>query len=167
MYMGSFFDNLNVKDFDVNLNFKTYDQTTLVPTTDNLNARREVQLALTKKFFNNRLSINVGGNLDFGDNYQSVNGGVSNTKSTYATGDFQVEYVLDKNGSWRAKTYNRNDYDNFNNRNINKTGIGISFRQDFDKWKDLFRRRARRPKPKDLPKPVAKPEEGPKAEDKK
>lgn len=167
LYMGSFFDNINVKDFDVNLNFKTYDQSTVVPTTDNLNARREVQLALTKKFFNNRLSINVGGNLDFGDNYQSVNGGVSNTKSTYATGDFQVEYVLDKNGSWRAKTYNRNDYDNFNNRNINKTGIGLSYHQDFDKWRDLFRRKAKKPKPKDLPKPAAKPEDGPKAEDKK
>ena len=167
LYMGSFFDNLNVKDLDLNFNFKTYDQTALaaVPTADNLNTRREVQLALTKKFFNNRLSLNVGGNIDFADNGQ-VTPGIASTKSTYATGDFEVEYVLDKKGAWRAKTYNRNDYDNFNNRNINKTGIGISFRQDFDNWGDLFRRRAKKPKPQDLPKPVPKTEEQPKAQGK-
>ena len=164
--MGSFFDNLNVKDLDLNFNFKTYDQTALatVPTADNLNTRRELQLALTKKFFNNRLSLNVGGNLDFADNGQVTPGVASTAKSTYATGDFEVEYVLDKKGAWRAKTYNRNDYDNFNNRNINKTGIGLSFRQDFDKWSDLFRRRAKKPKPKTLPKSTPKQEEQPKVQ---
>jgi hypothetical protein len=166
LYLGSFFDNLNVKDLDLNFNFKTYDQaytTAAVSAADNLNTRREVQLALTKKFFKNRLSLNVGGNLDFADNGQ-VQPGINTTKSTFATGDFEVEYVLDKNGAWRAKTYNRNDYDNFNNRNINKTGIGISFRQDFDRWGDLFRRRAKKPKPQDLPKPETKPEDKPKAQ---
>ena len=173
LYMGSFFENLNVRDLDINLNFKTYDQTSLLTQSlpaDNLNARREVQLALTKKFFNNRLSVNVGGNLDFGDNYQTVTTGgvtgVSNNKSTYATGDFQVEYVLDKKGAWRAKTYNRNDYDNFNNRNINKTGIGLSFRQEFDNWADLFRRKGKKPKKQNLPKPAAKQEDTPKPADK-
>jgi hypothetical protein len=159
LYMGSFFEALKVQNLDVNLNFKTYDQYSAfaAQTADNLNSRREVQVALTKKFFNNRLSVNAGANVDFGDN-NSQPGVVNNNKSTYATGDFQVEYVLDKNGAWRAKTYNRNDYDNFNNRNINKTGIGISFRQDFDNWADLFRRRSKKPKPQNLP-PVVKPQE--------
>jgi hypothetical protein len=167
LYTGSFFDNLNVKDMDLNVNYKTYDQASLIAASDNLNARKEVQLALTKKFFNHRLSVNVGGNLDFGDNYQQVAGSTNtvNSKNTYATGDFEIEYVLDKNGAWRAKTYNRNDYDNFNNRNINKTGIGLSFRQDFDNWGDLFRRRAKIPKPQNLP-PPAKPEDTPKAQQK-
>ena len=71
-----------------------------------------------------------------------------------------------KNGSWRAKTYNRNDYDNFNNRNINKTGIGISFRQDFDNWGELFRRIVRKKKPQTAPDPSAKPEDAPKVQTK-
>jgi hypothetical protein len=166
LYTGSFFENLNVKGLDLLLNFQTYDQISLagIQSADNLNARKEVQLALTKKFFNNRLSVNVGGNVDFGDNYQTTpNPGVTtNNKTAYATGDFEVEYILDKKGAWRAKTYNRNDYDNFNNRNINKTGIGISFRQDFDTWGDLFRRLVRKKKPQAPPQPSAKPEEAPK-----
>ena len=169
LYTGSFFENLNVKGLDLLLNFQTYDQTSLVggQNADNLNARKQVQLALSKKFFNNRLSVNVGGNVDFGDNYQTLNPGVTtNNKTAYATGDFEVEYILDKNGTWRAKTYNRNDYDNFNNRNINKTGIGISFRQDFDTWGDLFRRIVRKKKTQPSPAPAAKPEEAPKLKDK-
>jgi hypothetical protein len=117
---------------------------------------------LTKRFFNNRLAINAGGNLDFGDRYTNDNGSVVNNKTTFVTGDFQIEYTLDKNGAWRAKAYNKGDYDNFNQRNINRTGIGISYRQDFDNLKELFRRRPRKPKPMNLPTP-AKPEEEPKA----
>jgi hypothetical protein len=171
LYVGNFFDNLNVKDLDFNLNFQQYDQLWYganATTTDNLNTRRELQLALTKRFFNNRLSINVGGNLDFGDNKSQAVGGTTTTNNpnAYVTGDFQIEYILDKNGSWRAKTYNRNDYDNFYQRNRNKTGIGISYRQDFDKWLDLFKRRAKKPKAEPLPAPPAKPEEGPKVENK-
>ena len=161
LYMSSFFDNINVKDFDVNFNFRQYDQqyqanTSTATTTDYLNTRRELQLALTKRFFHNRLSLNVGGNLDFGDSKTDANGAVV-SKGTYVTGDFQIEYVLDKNGAWSAKAYNKGDYDNFNQRNRNRTGIGITYRQDFDKWIDLFRR-PRKPKPQILP-AAAKPED--------
>jgi hypothetical protein len=168
LYVGSFFDNLNVHDLDFNVNFRQYDQQwygTNQAAADNLNTRRELQLALTKRFFNNRLSINVGGNLDFGDN-KSTAGSVqttTNNPNAYVTGDFQIEYVLDKNGAWRAKTYNRNDYDNFNQRNRNKTGIGLSYRQDFDRWVDLFKRRSRKPKVEKLPDPLPKPEDPTKA----
>ncbi|MCW3126572.1 MAG: hypothetical protein JWO03_2230 [Bacteroidetes bacterium] len=166
MYVGSFFDNLNVKDLDFNLNFQQYDQWygPATTTADNLNTRRELQIALTKRFFNNRLSINVGGNLDFGDN-KSVAGNTqttTNNPNAYVTGDFQIEYTLDKKGSWRAKTYNRNDYDNFNQRNRNKTGIGLSYRQDFDRWIDLFRRK-KKLQPIPMP-PAAKPEDTPKVQ---
>jgi hypothetical protein len=168
LYVGSFFDNLNVHDLDFNVNFRQYDQQwygSNQTAADNLNTRRELQLALTKRFFNNRLSINVGGNLDFGDN-KSVSGSTptqTNNPNAYVTGDFQIEYVLDKNGAWRAKTYNRNDYDNFNQRNRNKTGIGLSYRQDFDRWVDLFKRRSRKPKVEKLPDPLPKPEDATKA----
>ena len=172
LYVGSFFDNMNVKDLDFNLNFRQYDQQWQglnATATDNLNTRRELQLALTKRFFNNRLSINVGGNVDFGDNKSATNQQSTNTNA-YVTGDFQIEYILDKNGAWRAKTYNRNDYDNFNQRNRNKTGIGISYSQSFDTWIELFRRIAKKPQPKPLPPmptpPPAAPTQPTKTDDK-
>jgi TamB, inner membrane protein subunit of TAM complex len=146
LYLSNFFDNINVKDFDVNLNFKQYDQVDLANADNNFNTRRELQLALTKRFFSNRLSINVGGNVDFGSNTVTQN----STKNTYYTGDFQIEYNLDKSGVWRAKAFNKYDYDNFNQRNRNRTGLGLSFRKDFDNWGDLFKRRPRSPKPEPI-----------------
>ena len=51
---------LNVKDFDVNLNFRQYDQLSSVSSAASqqalLDTRRELQLALSKRFFNNSLA---------------------------------------------------------------------------------------------------------------
>lgn len=163
MYVSNFFENINVKDFDVNLNFRQYDQQSNTGSTalDVYDTRRELQLALTKRFFNNRLSINVGGNLDFGDRYTDQSGTVKNNKTTNVNGDFQVEYALTKSGNFRAKAFNRGDYDNFNQRNRNKTGLGLSFRQDFDNFKDLFKRKNPKKKPESEPKATGKNEETP------
>jgi hypothetical protein len=117
---------MNVKDLDFNLNFRQYDQQWQglnATATDNLNTHQELQLALTKRFFNNRLSINVGGNVDFGDNKSATNQQSTNTNA-YVTGDFQMSCADEQDGAWRAKTYNRNDYDNFNHE-TGSTGSGI------------------------------------------
>lgn len=137
-YMSDMFENLNVKDFDIRFNLKQYDQTTNNSSSTTFDQRRELQLALSKRFLNNRLSINVGGNLDFGDR---TDGNNTTKQTTNITGDFQIEYVLDKNGNWRIKAFNRGDYDNFYQKNINKTGIGISYRKEFDGISDFFRKK--------------------------
>ncbi len=146
-YVSNFFETMNVKEFDVKLNFRQYDQQSKSTTTQQqdlqaqTDKRQELQLALTKRFFNNRLSINVGGNLDFGERYtvDPSAGTYKNNPNSYVTGDFQIEYALTKSGNLRAKAYNRGDYDNYNQKNRNKTGIGLSFRQDFDNIYDLLK----------------------------
>ncbi|MFN8308590.1 MAG: translocation/assembly module TamB domain-containing protein [Chitinophagales bacterium] len=166
-YVSNLFDNLNVHDLDFNFNFRQYDQTAInstgAQTANTFDTRRELQLALSKRFFNNRLSVSAGGNLDFGDNKQYVDGGntVVNKSNANITGDFQIEYVLDKNGVWRAKAFNRGDYDNFYQKNRNRTGVGIAYRQDFDTFRELFHRKR---KPKVDTKP---PSEGTKPKDTK
>lgn len=151
-YVSNLFDNLNVHDLDFNFNFRQYDQTSNITNSPNTNSglfdtRRELQLALTKRFLNNRLLVSAGGNLDFGDNryYDQSSSSYQNKTNANITGDFQIEYVLDKNGVWRAKAFNRGEYDNFYQKNRNRTGVGIGFRQDFDNLRDLFRRK-RKPK---------------------
>jgi hypothetical protein len=167
-YVSNFFETINVKEFDVKLNFRQYDQQSQSGAAQQLeqqaqfDTRRELQLALTKRFFNNRLSINVGGNLDFGDRntYDASAGAYRNNPNTYVTGDFQIEYAITKSGNLRAKAYNRGDYDNFNQRNRNKTGIGLSFQQDFDNIYDLLRIKRKQNSNKEAEKNAAKKEEG-------
>jgi len=168
MYASSFFDNMNVKDLDLNLNFRQYDQGSNTSNTSTLtqsqfDTRRELQLALTKRFLNNRLSINAGGNVDFGDRFQydASTSSYVNNPNTYVTGDFQIDYALTKSGNLKVRAANKIDYDNFNQKNRNKTSIGLAYRQDFDNIYDLFKIKRKRNKTvvEEPPKPVAKEED--------
>jgi hypothetical protein len=141
-YLNNLVSNF-VSDFDINFRFRQYSQQgvgggqTAEQTAD---TRRELQLALTKRFFNDRFSVSAGGNVDFGNTTVADNSGtgVSRVATANLAGDFQLEYKLTKDGRWRARAFNRTDYDNFNLRNRNRTGLGITYRKDFDNAKELF-----------------------------
>lgn len=88
----------------------------------------EVDLALSSRLFNNRLLIN--GNFGYRDR---------NTSSTTFIGDFDIEYLLRRNGNFRLKAYNHfNDQNYYLKSALTTQGIGVIFRKDFDR---LFRRK--------------------------
>jgi len=92
--------------------------------------RQRVNLKLGRSFFNDKMIVNFGGDLDFN---------VRNT-STIQNGNFQwlpdlnIEFVLTKNRKLRAIIFNRNSLD-INGSTLgrrNRQGVSISYRQDFD-----------------------------------
>ena len=86
----------------------------------------EVDVALSSKLLNNRLLIN--GNFGYRDR--------SNSSTTFV-GDFDVEYLLSKNGNLRLKAYNHfNDQNYYLREALTTQGIGVVYRKDFD---DLFK----------------------------
>ena len=88
----------------------------------------EVDLALSSRLFNNRLWIN--GNLGYRDRTNS---------STTFIGDFDIEYLLHRNGNLRLKAYNHfNDQNYYLKSALTTQGIGVIYRKDFDR---LFRRK--------------------------
>lgn len=138
-YLGdllTYTGNSDLSNLNINVNYRQYDPNVATagaaPDT-----RRELQLALSQRLLNNRLSINAGGNLDFGNTPNGVE------RNVIPTGDFQIEYALTADGRWKAKAYNRTNYDFFNSRNSNRTGIGISYRREFDNPVDLFMRKSK------------------------
>jgi len=152
-YLSNLLELANIRNLDVNLGFRQYDQSLSTSTSgasaasSAIDTRQEVQLALSQRLLNNRLSINAGGNLDFGNSTGTsydANGNVipaGATRSVIPTGDFQIEYSLTPDGAWRAKAFNRTNYDYFNERDDNRTGIGISYHQEFDKPSDLIKKK--------------------------
>jgi hypothetical protein len=150
-YLSNLLDFANVKNLNIDIGYRQYDQLNNNGSSEQAssNTRRELQLALTQSLLNNRLTLNAGGNLDFG-NSASVGSTSSNSRAVIPTGDFQIEYALTKDGVWRAKAFNRTNYDYYNSRNSNKTGIGLSYRQEFDKPSELFKKK--KPKKKTPPK---------------
>ncbi len=158
-YLGNLLDytgNDALQNLDFNIGYRQYDQTTLTNSNNTtsptgLDTRRELQLALQQRLLNNRLTINAGGNFDFG-NSTSIDSS-KGARGVIPTGDFQIQYALTADGRWRAKAFNRTNYDYFNSRNSNRTGIGISYSQEFDKPSELFRKPAKKKKAKTEAKP--------------
>lgn len=98
----------------------------------------EVDLALSSRLLNNRLLFN--GNLGYRDNDLNNNRFI---------GDFDVEYLLNRPGSWRLKAYNRYNDRNFYVRTATTTqGVGVMFKKDFDNMFNFL-------KPKKKKKPSA------------
>lgn len=81
----------------------------------------EFDLGLSSQLFNNRLLIN--GNLGYRD--------PSNSSTTFI-GDFDLEYLLNKKGTWRLKAYNHfNDQNYYLKSSLTTQGLGIVWRKDF------------------------------------
>ena len=103
----------------------------------------EVDLALSSRLLNNRLIFN--GNFGYRDKSLNTNQFV---------GDFDVEYLLNRRGTWRLKAYNRYNDQNYYLRTAATTqGVGIMFKLDFDNMFNWLKRR-----PKAAPDTVAAPE---------
>ena len=92
--------------------------------------RQRVNLKLGRSFLNDKIILNIGGDLDFN---------IRNT-TTIQNGNFQwlpdlnIEFILTRNRKLRAIVFNRNSLD-INGSNMgrrNRQGISISYRKDFD-----------------------------------
>lgn len=147
--------------------------TTGTSTDKEFDNRRELQLALTKSFFNDRVEVDVGGNFDFGQN-SNGNSGVNTTtgapNSNNVTGDFEIRYNFTPDGRIKVKVFRKGEYDLFQERNLNKTGVGISYRKEFDNAKDFFsglREKKRKKAAKQQPVPAPSPQPAPQVEPKK
>lgn len=81
----------------------------------------EVDIALSSQLFHNRLLLN--GNVGYRD--------PSNSNTTFI-GDFDLEYLLNRKGTWRLKAYNHfNDQNYYLKSALTTQGLGIVWRKDF------------------------------------
>lgn len=87
----------------------------------------EFQTMLSGSLFNNRLLIN--GNFGYRENAMA---------NTNFVGDFDLQWLLTKNGSISLKAYNETNDRYFTKNTLTTQGIGILFKRDFDQWSALF-----------------------------
>jgi len=118
---------------DVNVSYQNYGLENS-ETEDLLN---EFELGLGKRFLDNRLYINVGGNLQVGNTVSSQNALKEKNINTFFGGDFLIEYTLTEAGQLKVKAYRQNDYDII--QRYNKTGIGLSYQTSFKEYSDIFK----------------------------
>ncbi|MDE7403452.1 MAG: translocation/assembly module TamB [Muribaculaceae bacterium] len=96
----------------------------------------EVDVALSSSLFDNRLLLN--GNIGYRD---------KSTSQTTFIGDFDLEYLLSKDGKLRLKAYNHfNDASYYLKSALTTQGIGIVYRKDFNDPLSFLRRSNNRKK---------------------
>lgn len=95
-------------------------------------------VAVSTQLFNNRLLIN--GNIG-NDPY------ANNTNNRGVIGNVDVEYKLDKSGKLRLSAFSHaaDQYSNYLD-DSQRSGIGISYQQEFNRIRDIFRKKSKEQK---------------------
>ena len=119
-------------EFDIGFNYRPGDNLT----------QNEVELMLSKQLFNDRMRVEVNGNFGVSNNNTS-----SLQRSSNLVGDVNIEYKLTPDGQFMVKAYNRTNRDIFDIFAPYKQGLGISYRKQFDYFRDIFRKKNKVVKP--------------------
>lgn len=119
-----------VKGVDLSFDVQSYDDF----SDGSSQGRTELGVALEKKIFNDRLSVQVGGSIDVEGEKTSQN------NVNDLTGDVTVEYMLTKDGRYRLKGFRHNQYEGILEGQLVETGAGILYNRDFNSWKSLFQK---------------------------
>jgi len=104
-------------DFDIGFNYRPGSELT----------DQEMELALSTQLLNDKVTVN--GNVD-------VRGSQSNTSASNISGEFTVEVRL--TDMLRFKVFNRSNYNLYYQVHPYTQGVGVFYRRDFSRLKDLF-----------------------------
>jgi len=122
-------------DIDLNLNsYKDYN-------SGDAQQRTDLNIAVTKRFLDDRLSISVGSN--FGIEGNDASAKASQQKGNGYVPDVTVSYKLTKDGKYMVKAYKKNQFEVILDGYVVETGIAFIVSMDYDKFRELFKKKSR------------------------
>ncbi|RYF90132.1 MAG: translocation/assembly module TamB [Chitinophagaceae bacterium] len=122
-----------IKGVDVDINLKTVDDDPAAQRTD-------LNVALGKTFLDDRLSVSFGKNFTVDGADPSATNGANSGNSQFMP-DVNTTYKLSRDGKYMLRAYRRNQYEAIMDGYFIETGLAFSFTMDYDKFKELFRRK--------------------------
>ncbi len=131
------FSSQYLKGVDVTFDIESYNQT----VENQESSRTDFSVDISQKMFNDRLKVTVGGNVAVEENKDQ-----GKTSSGDLTGDFEVEYKLSKDGTYRVKVFNNTEYEDKLNSDVTKTGLSFILVKDFVRFSDLFKKMKKKEK---------------------
>lgn len=101
--------------------------------TQSIRRGDEFQVRLRQQFFDDRLSILVGGNVDIGNNAR-----VPNASGTFLGNDVVIEYYINNDRTLKVRVYQRLEPDIGGGSRL-EVGTGLSYRKEFDSFGAFLR----------------------------
>jgi len=141
--INKLFGNLLKSDkYKINLNTSIYNRNLVDASKTALNLSSNVNLSIGRSFFNNRFIISTGVGFDA----PLSQGSQSNIQQNIQLlPDVTLEWLINPSGTIRATFFYRTNTDyltsSSNASTARRTGASISYKKDFDKLSDLFRRK--------------------------
>ncbi|MCA0396210.1 MAG: translocation/assembly module TamB [Bacteroidetes bacterium] len=133
LFQGIFKD----KNLKVDLNASLYSGTNLSGVSNSqvlLPDRTNIGFIVSKSYLNERLTFVVGSAIDFGIT-------ATQTSTFQFLPDVSAEYKLTPDGKFRLTFFYRNSWSYLVSSNLQRTGSSLSYRREFDRLGDVFRRK--------------------------
>lgn len=95
--------------------------------------KTQLDLNIRKALFNERLVVQVGGQVD-------IEGQNKSYGADDIIGDISIEYLLTKEGQYRLKGFRKNEFQDLLQGQVVVSGLSVLFSKSFDEWKGLFKK---------------------------
>lgn len=102
-------------------------------STGHLEQRTDLEVGLSKKLLNDRLTVTVGSSFGL-EGPQRQGQSASNI-----AGNVNVEYMLSADGRYRLRAYRRNQTEGIIEGQIIETGLGFALVVDYNRFREIFR----------------------------
>jgi translocation and assembly module TamB len=104
--------------------------------TSGSGSRTDLNVAVRRQLFNNRLTVRVGSDIALSGGNGNQTAGGQNSASNLA-GDVSLEYTLLADGRLRLRAFRQNAYQDIDGP-IVRTGASLVFQRDYNNFQDLF-----------------------------
>ncbi len=140
----------------VNFNPSVYNGTNVLLTNSPTNLtydRTNLDFSVGKSMFNEKLTLTVGSALDFGMTAQQ-----QQVAAFEFLPDINASYKITADGRVSLTLFYRNSWNYLTggNHTLNSSGSSISYRRDFDRIDELFKKKKKKKIPKQAPPPAPK-----------
>jgi hypothetical protein len=126
--------NNNLSGFDFDIAYNQYQSASIQNNSDIIRGD-EFQVRLKQDFFDDRLTILIGGNVDIGNASNTTN---PDATSTFVGNDLVIEYVLNDDRTMKLRIYQRLEPDIGGGSRL-EVGTGLSFRKEYDSFGEFLR----------------------------
>jgi len=99
--------------------------------------RTDLNVGLSKQFLNDRLTVTIGNNFNLEGQNQP------GQKTTDIAGNVSVNYKLTQDGRYMVRAYRKDEFIVVEGQVV-ETGVGFSLTYEYNRFKELFRKRSQR-----------------------
>jgi hypothetical protein len=117
-----------IQGVDLNFDVTSFDDY----STGTAQTRTDMNVALSKRLLNDRLTVTVGSNFEL-EGAQNTNRSTSNI-----AGNVAVDYSLSQDRRYMLRAYRKNEYEGVIEGYVIETGVGFVITLDYNKFKNLF-----------------------------